>query len=185
MSFLRKVTRIITRRNFRIFTRRNSYFKKYQNSYIRWIRENPRIHPGYHFCDFPSKWHFRLTNEILEIAQNLAYAKRFGGGREISEMKRFLNFWVLHSPNSIFHGCTYSFVLNFDWLIEVEFEPPGTDSRAEVILEQSFWSKERRSWLWIQMRIWRFLRNRQNPGIKNHQAQQRNNICTKNIKRRV
>ena len=56
----------------------------------------------------------------------------------IWEMKRFLNFWVLHSPNSIFHGCTYSFVLNFDWLIEVEFEPPGTDSRAEVILEQSF-----------------------------------------------
>ena len=106
------------------------------------------------------------------------------GGREISEMKRFLNFWVLHSPNSIFHGCAYSFVLNFDWLIEVEFEPPGTDSRAEVILEQSFWSKERRSWLWIQMRIWRSLRNRQNPGIKNHQAQHRNNICTKNIKRR-
>jgi len=71
-------------------------------------------------------------------------------------LKQFLNFWVLHSPNSIFHGCTYSFVLNFDLLIEVEFEPPGTDSRAEVILEQSFWSKERRSWLWIQMRIWRY-----------------------------
>ena len=109
------------------------------------------------FVIFPQKWHFRLTNEILEIAQNLAYAKRFGGGREISEMKRFLNFWVLHSPNSIFHGCTYSFVLNFDWLIEVEFEPLGTDSRAEVILEQSFWSEERRSWWWIKMRrFWRF-----------------------------
>ena len=35
-------------------------------------RKNPRIHHSYHFCDFHSKWQFRL-----EICRNSAYINQF------------------------------------------------------------------------------------------------------------
>ena len=31
------------------------FLENFWKSYIGWIRENPRIHPSYDLCDFPSK----------------------------------------------------------------------------------------------------------------------------------
>ena len=47
----------------------------HEDSHYRYghFRKNPRIHPRYHFCDFPLQMTFRLGNLNFEISRNSAY----------------------------------------------------------------------------------------------------------------
>ena len=48
------------------WTLTNSPYIWFLKFFKGWIRKNQGIHPSYNFCDFPSKWQFRLGNENFE-----------------------------------------------------------------------------------------------------------------------
>ena len=72
-----------------IFTN-SPYIWKIKKSCIGWIRKNLRIHSSYNFCDFHSKWQFRLEYENFEISRNSAYQCRIRFSPTLNDCLRYI-----------------------------------------------------------------------------------------------